>query len=106
MSVVRHISNEIVVMYLGQCVERAESKELFKNPMHPYTRALLAAIPQPVPGRFQRDKLLRGEISDPIDPEPGCRFAKRCNESGPECVQGTVELREKSADHFVACVMR
>jgi peptide/nickel transport system ATP-binding protein len=105
LSVVKHISNEIVVMYLGQCVERAKSKELFKNPKHPYTQALLSAIPQPVPGRFQRDKLLRGEVSDPINPEPGCRFAKRCRQSRPECSAGPVTLKERGDGHFVACLI-
>jgi peptide/nickel transport system ATP-binding protein len=103
LSVVKHISNEIIVMYLGQCVERAESRELFQNPMHPYTQALLSSIPQPTPGRFQRDKLLRGEVSDPIDPEPGCRFAKRCNYSKPECARGDIALEERGKNHFVAC---
>jgi peptide/nickel transport system ATP-binding protein len=105
LSVVKHISNDIMVMYLGQCVERAESKELFKNPMHPYTQALLSAIPQPVPGRFQRDKLLRGEVSDPINPEPGCRFAKRCAHSRPDCSAGQVTLEERGDKHFVACLI-
>ncbi|MDR3164308.1 MAG: ATP-binding cassette domain-containing protein [Synergistaceae bacterium] len=105
LSVVKHISNEIVVMYLGQCVERAESKELFKNPKHPYTQALLSAIPQPIPGRFQRDKLLRGEVSDPIDPEPGCRFAKRCRHSMPKCSTGPIKLKEGGNKHFVACLL-
>jgi peptide/nickel transport system ATP-binding protein len=105
LSVVKHISNEIVVMYLGQCVERAQSKELFRDPRHPYTQALLSAIPLPVPGRFQRDKLLRGEVSDPIDPEPGCRFAKRCVHSRPECTAGPISLKERGDRHFVACLL-
>ncbi|MDR3331084.1 MAG: ATP-binding cassette domain-containing protein [Synergistaceae bacterium] len=103
LSVVKHISNEIMVMYLGQCVERASSYELFKNPMHPYTKALLSAIPQPVLGSFQSDKLLRGEVSDPIDPEPGCRFARRCDFNKPECLGHDIPLTEQGGNHLVAC---
>ncbi|MDR1732823.1 MAG: ATP-binding cassette domain-containing protein [Synergistaceae bacterium] len=105
LSVVKHISDEIMVMYLGQCVEKAPSKELFRNPLHPYTQALLSAIPQPVLGKLRRDTLLRGEVSDPIDPEPGCRFVKRCNAAKPECTGRDIELRERGAGHFVACVL-
>lgn len=103
LSVVKHISNEIMVMYLGQCVEKTETKELFKNPLHPYTQALLSAIPLPVLGKLRHDKLLRGEVTDPIDPEPGCRFAKRCDFVIPECVGQNIQLREVGPKHFVAC---
>jgi peptide/nickel transport system ATP-binding protein len=105
LSVVKHISDEIMVMYLGQCVERAPSKELFKNPLHPYTQALLSAIPQPVLGELRHDKLLRGEVTDPIDPEPGCRFAKRCDVAKPECTQHDIALKDMGLKHFVACVL-
>ncbi|MDR2180880.1 MAG: ATP-binding cassette domain-containing protein [Synergistaceae bacterium] len=105
LSVVKHISDEIMVMYLGQCVERARSKELFKNPLHPYTQALLSAIPQPVLGKLRHDKLLRGEVTDPIDPEPGCRFAKRCNVMKPECIEHDIALQDVGSGHFVACVL-
>ncbi|GHS93742.1 hypothetical protein AGMMS50276_04920 [Synergistales bacterium] len=105
LSVVKHISNEIMVMYLGQCVERAESKELFRNPLHPYTQALLSAIPQPVLGKLRSDTLLRGEVSDPIDPEPGCRFVKRCDFAKPECGQRDIALKELESNHFVSCVL-
>ncbi|MDR1966559.1 MAG: ATP-binding cassette domain-containing protein [Synergistaceae bacterium] len=105
LSVVRHISNEIMVMYLGQCVERSPSKELFRNPAHPYTQALLSAIPAPVLGGFAPEKLLRGEISDPINPEPGCRFAKRCSQCGTNCVGKDVPLEEIEPGHFVACTL-
>lgn len=78
LSVVRHFSNDIVVMYLGQMVESAPAKALFKNPMHPYTKALLSAIPVPDPD-FKMERIpLKGELTSPINPEPGCRFAKRC----------------------------
>ena len=79
LSVVKHISDEIGVMYLGQCVERANSKELFANPLHPYTKALLSAIPVPRLRKDVRHQIIRGELSDPIEPEPGCRFANRCD---------------------------
>ncbi|MDR1622706.1 MAG: ATP-binding cassette domain-containing protein [Synergistaceae bacterium] len=105
LSVVKHISDEIMVMYLGQCVERARSKELFRNPLHPYTQALLSAIPQPVLGKLRHDKLLRGEVTDPIDPEPGCRFAKRCNVMKPECAERDVALQDMGSGHCVACVL-
>ena len=79
LSVVKHISTEIAVMYLGQCVEYGPSEEIFANPLHPYTRALLSAIP--VPKLVERDarRILRGEVSDPINPKPGCRFTPRCD---------------------------
>ncbi|MDR1651041.1 MAG: ATP-binding cassette domain-containing protein [Synergistaceae bacterium] len=105
LSVVKHISDEIMVMYLGQCVERAKSDELFGNPLHPYTKALLSAIPEPVVGRFSRDRLLKGEVSDPIDPEPGCRFAKRCDFRKPECGERDVPISDRGDDHLVACTL-
>jgi peptide/nickel transport system ATP-binding protein len=105
LSVVKHISDEIMVMYLGQCVEKAPVNELFSNPLHPYTRALLSAIPEPVVGSFSRERLLKGEVSDPIDPEPGCRFAKRCDFRKDDCVGGDIFLTDNGAGHFVACKM-
>ncbi len=104
LSVVRHISRSIMVMYLGQCVEMADSDELFQNPQHPYTRALLSAIPIPsIESRGKEPELLRGEIRSPIDPPPGCRFAPRCPHACEQCTQGDVALRECSPGHFVAC---
>ncbi len=105
LSVVRHMSDEITVMYLGQCVERAPAHELFKNPMHPYTRALLAAIPQPVPGAKKNREIIRGEVSNPINPKPGCRFASRCRHCRPECTQADVPLKLVENAHEVACVL-
>ena len=103
LSVVKHISNEIAVMYLGQCVERAESKELFKNPMHPYTKALLSAIPVPrLTGNLMRN-IIRGEVSDPINPKPGCRFASRCDYYQDNCVGQDISLEDQGSGHFVAC---
>ena len=105
LSVVKHISNEIAVMYLGQCVEKAPSQELFQNPMHPYTKALLGAIQEPnLKNRRSgvKREVIRGEITSPIDPKPGCRFADRCPYATAACAQ-PVELRERESGHYVAC---
>ncbi|MDR0647976.1 MAG: ATP-binding cassette domain-containing protein [Synergistaceae bacterium] len=105
LSVVKHISQEIMVMYLGQCIEKAPSEELFANPLHPYTRALLAAIPVPsLEARKKRKGAIKGEVSNPVDPKPGCRFAPRCSLVSGECAAEGVALRETCAGHFVACV--
>ena len=105
LSVVKHISDEIAVMYLGQCVERAPSEELFKNPQHPYTKALLSAIPIPKLRPERVRHIIRGEVSDPIDPKPGCRFAARCESCKEKCTGENVELKEVSPGHFVACAL-
>ncbi|MGM9608091.1 MAG: ABC transporter ATP-binding protein [Oscillospiraceae bacterium] len=102
MSVVRHISDSISVMYLGQVVETSESKELFKYPLHPYTEMLLAAIPTIDIDRPKKFVEIRGEIFSPIDPEPGCRFANRCPHACDACRQPQ-ELREIRPGHRVAC---
>lgn len=105
LSVVKHISNEIAVMYLGQCVERVASARLFENPLHPYTQALLAAIPVPkLMPRKRGASIIRGEISNPIDPRPGCRFAPRCPLVSDRCKEETPRLLEAEKGHFVACV--
>ncbi|MDR3354918.1 MAG: ATP-binding cassette domain-containing protein [Synergistaceae bacterium] len=105
LSVVKHISQEIMVMYLGQCIEKASSEELFANPLHPYTRALLAAIPVPsLEARKKRKGTIKGEVSNPIDPKPGCRFAPRCSLASSECAGEDIILRESGAGHLVACV--
>lgn len=103
LSVVKHISNEIAVMYLGQCVERAESKDLFKNPMHPYTKALLSAIPVPKLTKNLTQNIIRGEVSDPINPRPGCRFAARCDYCNESCLGKDIPLKDQGNGHFVAC---
>lgn len=106
LSVVKHISDEIAVMYLGQCVEKATSDELFANPKHPYTRALLAAIPVPnLSKRHKRPAVIRGEVGNPINPSPGCRFAPRCDYVRPECTGKNIELKDVGGVHFVACVL-
>lgn len=104
MSVVKHISDQIAVMYLGQCVELCPSDELFAGPLHPYTRALLSAIPIPVSSQYgKKQQVLRGEVTSPIDPKPGCRFAPRCPYACPSCTEKDLMLDEVSAGHFVLC---
>ncbi len=106
LSVVKHISDEIAVMYLGQCVERCSSDELFENPLHPYTKALLSAIPEPsLEARNKKQEIIRGEVTSPIDPKPGCRFAARCPYAKAECMAGDLEFKEVSPGHFVSCVL-
>ena len=102
LSVVRHISTHICVMYLGQLVETCPSKELFKNPMHPYTKALLSAVPSTDILHKKERILLRGELVSPINPKPGCRFAARCNYACDKCHEPQV-LEEVSPGHFVSC---
>ena len=105
LSVVKHISDEIAVMYLGRCVERGPAKEIFANPLHPYTRALLQAIPVPdLSRRGMKREVLKGEVSSPIDPKPGCRFAARCPLASSACTAGDVPLRACGGGRFCACV--
>ena len=107
LSVVNHFSDEIAVMYLGQIVEKAPSEELFDNPIHPYTKALLSAIPIPELGQKRQRISLKGEITSPIEPPEECRFAKRCFECVPEkCKAGSQKLIEVSPNHFVACCVK
>lgn len=103
LSVVKHISNNIMVMYLGQLVEKCPSEELFVRTLHPYTKALLSAIPTTDLDHRRQRILLKGEISSPIDPSPGCRFAARCPYATELCSKKTPEIREVYPDHFVAC---
>ena len=106
LSVVKHISSEIVVMYLGQCVESSPSDELFEDPKHPYTKALLSAIP--VPNLSRRNKprdVISGEVTSPVNPKPGCRFAARCPYAKPECTVADITLKEVSSGHFVSCIL-
>jgi peptide/nickel transport system ATP-binding protein len=103
LSVVHHLSNEIIVMYLGHIVERCPTKRLFENPVHPYTKALLSAIPVPDPDYSMERIILKGELTSPIEPEPGCRFAKRCIYAKPECTGQDIPLAEYEPGHFVAC---
>lgn len=103
LAVVKHISDDIAVMYLGQLVEKAPSKELFRNPCHPYTKALLSAIPIPEAGSRRERIILRGEVTSPIEPGNECRFAKRCEYASDRCRSDCPRLREVSPGHFVAC---
>lgn len=103
LSVVNCFSDEIIVMYLGQVVEHASAEDLFEHPMHPYTKALLSAIPIPsLKGKKDRI-LLKGEITSPIDPKPGCRFALRCEYAQKKCFQEDPALTEYTDSHFCAC---
>lgn len=104
--VVKHISHDIMVMYMGQVVEYADKDELFAHPAHPYTKALLAAIPQPdLSNRGRERELLKGEVSSPIEPKPGCRFAPRCPFASEKCRSGAIPLKEISHNHYCACTL-
>lgn len=104
LSVVKHISDDIVVMYLGQCIEKSSSDDLFEEPLHPYTRMLLAAIPVPdLSSREKNLEVIRGEVTNPIDPQPGCRFAGRCPYCSEKCTIADPPLTEVRPGHFVAC---
>jgi peptide/nickel transport system ATP-binding protein len=102
MAVVRHISANISVMYLGQLVETSPTKDLFKNALHPYTKALLSAIPSIKTNTLKQRIMLKGELTSPIDPKPGCRFVRRCPYTEKPChePQG---LQELMPGHFVSC---
>lgn len=102
LSVVRHISDHICVMYLGQCVEKAPTKELFEENLHPYTKALLSAIPSTDIDQPMNCVSLKGEITSAINPKPGCRFAPRCLFATEACLQPQ-QLTEVSPNHFVSC---
>lgn len=106
MSVVKHISTEIAVMYLGQCVELAETEELFRNPKHPYTQALLSAIPEiDITKKDAEPELLRGEVTSPINPAEYCRFYPRCKYACEACKNENYKLAEISEGHYSACIM-
>ena len=102
LSVVKYISNDIMVMYLGQMVEKAPADKLFSDTRHPYTKALLSAIPVPNIHKKKERILLRGEITSPVNPKPGCRFMVRCRYAAPECAK-VQTLEEYSPNHFVSC---
>ena len=105
LSVVKHISDDIMVMYLGQVVEKAPKADLFREPLHPYTRALLEAIPIPkLSSRNRQREILQGEIKSPIEPPEECRFAGRCRYACEACRKCVPPLREIRPGHFVACI--
>lgn len=103
MSVVKHISDDIAVMYLGQVVEKCDSKELFRKTLHPYSKALLSAVPVPSIHNKKERIILKGEISNPIDPKPCCRFAVRCPYAAEQCFTAEPMLEEVEPNHFVKC---
>lgn len=103
LSVVKHISDRVMVMYLGQTVELAETQELFSNPVHPYTKALLSAVPSIDIDEQQKREILHGEIVSPVNPLPGCRFAARCKYVTGKCKTDDPQLAEIKPGHFVAC---
>ena len=104
LSVVKYVSDDILVMYLGQMVEKAPSEKLFKKPMHPYTQALLSAIPIPDPDLPMNRITMKGELTSPVNPGIGCRFAKRCPFAKDECSQQEMVLTEEETGHFVTCL--
>ena len=107
LSMVKHISDRIAVMYLGNIVELAESGELYNNPQHPYTRSLLSAIPIPDPdlSDARRRISLSGEIPSPLNPPSGCKFHTRCPDARPECAEADTALRELHPGHLCGCPM-
>ncbi|NLG85855.1 MAG: ATP-binding cassette domain-containing protein [Firmicutes bacterium] len=106
LSVVKHISDQIMVMYLGVCVEMSPTDDLFKSPLHTYTQALLDAIPVPsLKFCTKTQNIIKGEITSPINPQSGCRFVTRCPKASAACTRENLEIKEVSQGHFVACVL-
>ncbi len=106
LAAVSYVSDRIAVMYLGKLVELTSTERLCRSPLHPYTKALLSAVPEPIPGRQRQTVLLRGDIPNPIEPPSGCRFRTRCPLAQPMCAEQEPQLMPKSAgmaDHLVAC---
>jgi oligopeptide transport system ATP-binding protein len=106
LAVVQHISDRVGVMYLGRIMELTDSTELYENPLHPYTKALLSAIPipDPIAERTRQRIVLRGEVPSPVMPPPGCHFHPRCSIAIPECSKERPPLRDVGGGHFVACI--
>jgi oligopeptide transport system ATP-binding protein len=105
LSVVKHISHQVAVMYLGRVVESGPKKVLFGNPLHPYTRALFDAIPVPDPLRRRQKRSLRGDLPSPLSPPPGCAFNPRCPLAEDICREKAPQNREFEPDHFAVCHM-
>ncbi len=106
LAVVQHISDRVAVMYLGRIMEITDSTELYENPLHPYTKALLSAIPipDPIAERTRTRIILKGEVPSPVNPPPGCHFHPRCSLAIPECSQARPPLRDVGNGHFVSCI--
>lgn len=104
LKVVEHVSTHVAVMYLGKIVEYAQADELYRNPKHPYTKALLSAIPIPDPKPREERIILTGDVPSPINPPPGCYFNPRCPIATTECQQISPELREVKPGHFARCI--
>ncbi len=105
LSVVDHIADEIAVMYLGRVVEIGPTDKIIKDPLHPYTRALLAAVPNPDPDKREDKNLLTGDVPSPASPPPGCHFHPRCSEAKPECKEWEFKLIERDNNRKVACLL-
>ncbi len=105
LAMLEHVTSQIAVMYLGKIVEMGNTENVFSAPMHPYTKALFEAVPQPIPGRIKKNAALSGEIGNPLDPPSGCRFHPRCSQAVSECRQKETPLREVRPGHRVACHM-
>ena len=103
LSVIGQVSDRIAVMYLGQIIEMANRKDLFSHPLHPYTEALLSAVPLPDPRRKRKRILLQGEVPSPVEPPPGCRFHTRCPRAMKICSQEEPVLQRRSGSHLVSC---
>ncbi|MFN4189508.1 MAG: ABC transporter ATP-binding protein [Pseudothermotoga sp.] len=103
LSVIKYVSDRVIVMYLGKIVESAPKKDLFDKPLHPYTRALMSAIPIPNPNIKKERIILKGDVPSPINPPSGCRFHTRCYMSQEICTAAEPQLREVEPNHFVAC---
>ncbi len=106
LAVVQHISDRVAVMYLGRIMELSDSMDLYENPLHPYTKALLSAIPipDPIAEKTRQRIVLKGEVPSPVMPPPGCHFHPRCSMAIPECAQARPPLRDVGNGHFVACI--